>query len=55
MHYIFLILGILGLVAAALVGTTIRSDIQIILVAVCAFGGLTLIGLGYIIAQTKSR
>ncbi len=55
MHYIFLIFGILGLLAAALVGTMIRSDIQIILVAVCAFGSLSLIGIGYIIAQTKSN
>lgn len=53
MHYLFLVLGILGLVAAAFVATVTRSDVQIILAAVCAFGGLSLIGIGYIMAQNK--
>lgn len=53
MHYVFLILGVLGLLAAALVAMRMPTDLQLTLAAVCAFGGLALIGIGYIIAQNK--
>lgn len=41
--------GVLALCVAAWVATVIRSDIQLILLATCAIGGLLLIGLGALI------
>lgn len=41
--------GVIALCVAAWVTTVIRSDIQLILLATCAIGGLLLIGLGALI------
>lgn len=54
MQYLFLVLGVLGIGAAAAVAFVVRSDIQLILAAVCAFGGATLVGIGYLIAVSKN-